>query len=193
MAAAALRVGAQQDSVTFEDVAVYFSREEWCLLDEVQICLYLDVMLENFALVSMLGSCHGVEDEQPPCEQSSPVGVSQIRTSGAEGEGREHRFGRRNQLFTHMEVIQWKLQGWAGEALMPGSVTFEDVAVYFSCEEWCLLDEVQIRLYLDVMLENFALEQLCCSHLWTMGAPFLYNYLRRCCGYYGDAECIPTP
>lgn len=44
-----------QGRVTFVDVAVYFSREEWCLLDEVQIHLYLDVMLENFALVCMLG------------------------------------------------------------------------------------------------------------------------------------------
>ena len=47
-----------QGRVTFVDVAVYFSREEWCLLDEVQIHLYLDVMLENFALVCMLGKAY---------------------------------------------------------------------------------------------------------------------------------------
>ena len=41
--------------MTFEDVAVYLSRTEWCLLDEAQRRLYLDVMLENFAHVSSLG------------------------------------------------------------------------------------------------------------------------------------------
>lgn len=44
-----------QGSVTFEDVVVYFSWEEWGLLEETQKCLYHDVMLENFALVTSPG------------------------------------------------------------------------------------------------------------------------------------------
>ncbi|XP_006753068.2 PREDICTED: zinc finger protein 792 [Myotis davidii] len=53
MAAPPLRRRAEV-GVTFEDIALYFSREEWSLLDEGQRQLYLNVMLENFELISSL-------------------------------------------------------------------------------------------------------------------------------------------
>lgn len=41
--------------MTFEDVAVTFSGEEWGLLDESWRCLYCNVKLENLALTASLG------------------------------------------------------------------------------------------------------------------------------------------
>ncbi|XP_054566744.1 zinc finger protein 211-like [Eptesicus fuscus] len=54
--------------VTFEDIALYFSREEWSLLYEGQRQLYLNVMLENFELLSSL-----VPSTVGPCLQSLRV------------------------------------------------------------------------------------------------------------------------
>ncbi|XP_070599977.1 zinc finger protein 213-like [Erythrolamprus reginae] len=80
----------QESPVSFEEVAVSFSEEEWSQLDRDQKVLHSEVMLENHRNVVSLGNNRTGEENQESCE------LFQV-TNPKDGTQMESESPKRNQ------------------------------------------------------------------------------------------------
>ncbi|XP_072808590.1 uncharacterized protein [Vicugna pacos] len=129
-------------SVSFEDVTVAFTQEEWRHMSPAQRTLYRDVMLENYRHLVSVGHC-----------LTKPYVIFKLER-GEDPLLLEEEILKKSLAAqsSHSSAVSQELQKMS---MFEMSVSFEDVTVAFTQEEWRHVSPAQRTLYRDVMLENY--------------------------------------
>ncbi|XP_030050678.1 zinc finger protein 786 isoform X2 [Microcaecilia unicolor] len=142
---------AEQVPVTFEDIAVYFSQEQWEYLDEGQKELYREVMKENYETLISLGTDH---------ESINPEVLSRMKQEQEphvwDSEKSGKRYTEKDDLSSSKsETHHWKLsENPKGEKASSERVKEETS----SCSDWEEKGKHQNKL------ENSTVGSALCEH-----------------------------